>query len=119
MKDSSGGRLTRARSELQSAYTILKQIKPSSRFSGRFGLEVWRARSRLELAILLMKLSAGVDYEDRRPSYTLKAEPQVILENAKKLVVEALNDLRNISVALENVRKARDLLLLLEDGLRS
>ncbi len=118
MDNSREERLTRARIELQSAYTTLEQIE-SSKSLEKYKVEVWRARSRVELAILLIKLAANVEYEDRRPPLVLRAEPQVILDKAKKMLFKALNESQSISTTLERVRRVRDLLLLLESGVKS
>jgi len=108
-------RLERVKSELQSAYAQLKQID-SSNMLARQRSELWRARCRLELIILLIKTSCGVDYEGRRARYTMEGEPQKVFGKALELIADALNSLpaTNVYEVLEKVRKARDLLSLLE-----
>lgn len=119
MDSSKEKRLERARAELQSAYTMLQQIQPSNDSLERYKLELWRVKSRLELAILLMKLAADINYEERRPTTILRAEAKTILEKAKEMVFEALKNSQNINITLEKVRAARDFLQLLETGVKS
>jgi hypothetical protein len=108
-------RLKRVRSELQLAYTQLKQIGALNSLAEK-RLELWRARCRLELAILLIKASGGTDCEDRRKRYIMEGEPQKVLANVLALVADALNSPPTTEVyeVLVKVRRARDLLLLLE-----
>ncbi|MFN3621625.1 MAG: hypothetical protein ACK4TI_01920 [Nitrososphaerales archaeon] len=117
MNNTREGRLAYAKIELQSAYATLEQIKPSSKSFKEYKLELWRARSRIELAILLIKLAANVEHEEMRPPFILKAEPQAILDKAKEMLFDSLNDFQDINTMLERVRRVRDLLLLLESGL--
>ncbi|MEM2883266.1 MAG: hypothetical protein QXJ86_03770 [Nitrososphaerales archaeon] len=107
-------RLTNAKIEIQSAYTILEQIQTSSKSFDEYKLDLWKARSRLELAILLIKLAANIDHEDRRRLFILRDEPHTLLNKAKEMLCEALKNFQNINTTLEKVRRVRDLLLLLE-----
>lgn len=106
-------RLERIKSELQSTYTQLKQIESSNTLSKK---ELWKARCRLELVILLIKIYYGVDYEDRRVRYTMDGEPQKVFGKVLESITDALHSLltTNTYEVLEKVRKARDLLSLLE-----
>ena len=115
MSDQLDERLKRVRSELQAAYTQLEQIRPLNTFAEK-KLDLWRARCRLEFAILLIKISSNIDSEDRRVRYTMDGEPQKILAKVLDFIADTLNSpiTTNIYVVLEKVRKARDLLWLLE-----
>jgi hypothetical protein len=108
-------RLKRIRSELQSAYTLLEQIESSGTLAEK-KLDLWRARCRLELAILLIKISSGIDYEDRRVRYTAEGGLRNTLAKAREFVADALNSTQSTDAfeVLEKVRKARDLLWMLE-----
>jgi hypothetical protein len=108
-------RLERIKSELQSTYTQLKQIESSNTLAKK-KFELWKARCRLELVILLIKIYYGVDYEDRRARYTMDGEPQKVFGKVLESITDALHSLltTNTYEVLEKVRKARDLLSLLE-----
>jgi hypothetical protein len=110
-------RLKRVRSELQSAYNILQQIESSGNLKKGSKLDLWRAKCMLELAILLIKLTSGIDREERRARYTIDGEPEKIIGEVKEFISDVLkNDsTKSILEALEKVRKARDLLHLLEE----
>ncbi len=115
MRSYQENRLERIKSELQSTYTQLKQMDSSNTLAGK-RFELWKARCRLELVILLIKISYGVDYEDRRARYTMEGEPQKVFGKVLELIADALNSLpaTNVYEVLEKVREARDLLSLLE-----
>lgn len=110
-------RVKRIRSELQSAYNILQQIELSSNLLKESKLDLWKAKCRLELAILLIKLAANVDYEERRARYTIDGEPLKIIGKAKEFISDVLmmDSNKDILGSIEKVRRARDLLHLLEE----
>jgi len=64
----------------------------------------------------LIKISSGIDYEDRRARYTAEGRPQNIIAKVQEFVADALNSTgtTNVYEVLEKVRRARDLLWMLE-----
>jgi len=108
-------RLKRIRSELQAAYTLLEHIETSNNLA-RNKLDLWRAKCKLELAILMIKILSGIDEEERRARYSVEGEPQKVLAKALELIANASNSIltTNPHDVLEKVRRARDLLWLLE-----
>lgn len=115
-------RLKRVRFELQSAYTLLERVESPNTLTDEKLLDLWRARARLELAILLIKLSSGIDYENRRARCTAEggSNPKKILAKTRELIADALNSplTNNDYELLEKVRLARDLLWLVESKSR-
>ncbi len=106
-------RVDRAIAEAKAAFALIKCVITSGGSLKEHRLDIWGARSRLEMAILLTKLAAGLESEERRATHRVDGDSHMLLSEAQRLTSEAINALsaNDLREALEKLRRARDLLV--------